>query len=41
LSFQNLIIYMDDPIIIQVGYHSLNTNTKKNLNIFSVLIFKK
>jgi len=31
LKFQNLITYLDDQIIIQVGYQSLNnTNTKKN-----------
>jgi hypothetical protein len=28
MNFQNLITYMDDPIIIQVGYQSLNINTK-------------
>jgi hypothetical protein len=25
---KNLITYLDDPIIIQVGYQSSNTNTK-------------
>jgi hypothetical protein len=27
--FKNLISYLDDSIIIQVGYESLNTNIKK------------
>jgi hypothetical protein len=28
LNFQNLITYLDDPIIIHAGYQSLNTNKK-------------
>jgi hypothetical protein len=27
-DFKNLITYLDDLIIIQVGYHYLNTNIK-------------
>jgi hypothetical protein len=32
---------MDDPIIIEVGYQSLNTNTKLKNKINSVLFFLK
>jgi hypothetical protein len=34
IQFPTLITYSDDPIIIHVGYQSLNTNTKICTYIF-------
>jgi hypothetical protein len=42
LIFQNQIIYLDDLIIIQVGFQSLNLNTKyiERENHFNLIFFK-